>query len=230
LNLDRSIGRYVPHRLVNLNPFLNAGVLPDVKQRIYEAVHAAAAAGQALHRVLDSEPWPPPMGGAAVNGSSSPGAAAAAAAALATSDGVGNGAGKSSSLALPLRPALGFRCVEHITYPPGVGLDEHEDEDSTYTVSVLLSDQADYEGGRFTLLGNTHVRVRGQDARSLSACFFSSFCLFGFLVAGVWLVRLQRHFGSELWGFQPAVSLFRVDAMSWWEIFKLFMLSPRCSR
>ena len=53
--------------------------------------------------------------------------------------------------------SLGFRCVEHITYPPGVGLDEHEDEDSTFTVSVLLSDHGEFGGGDFVLLGDTRV-------------------------------------------------------------------------
>jgi len=103
---------------VNLNPYLNAGVLAGIKQRIYEAIDAAVTAGDGHTSVyLNAEHVPPPQ----------------------------------------RQHALGFRCVEHISYPPGVGLEEHEDEDSTYTISVLLSDASEYDGGHFVLLGDTRV-------------------------------------------------------------------------
>ena len=82
----------------------------------------------------------------------------------------GDGGQTPVPMPMPMMPSpaasLGFRCVEHISYPPGVGLDEHEDEDSTFTVSVLLSDRSrnEYAGGDF-VLGSGAARV-GSEAFS----------------------------------------------------------------
>jgi len=127
---------------VNLNPYLNAGLLADVKKRIYDAVDAAVTAGGGHTPVfLDDDE----------NGGSS--------GAMRAADGAGDPEEQPGAPSKPTRRryALGFRCVEHISYPPGVGLEEHEDEDSTYTVSVLLSAAAEYDGGAFVLLGQTQV-------------------------------------------------------------------------
>lgn len=115
--------RYEPHMLVNLNPYLNAGLLPDVKERIYEAVHQAAVAGNSKHQVYHKTE--------SVDGDS------------------------TNTIAMGKKQyRLGFRVIEHLSYPLGVGLEEHEDEDSSLTISILVSDASEYEGGKFSLMGN----------------------------------------------------------------------------
>jgi hypothetical protein len=119
--------------LVNLNPFLNAGLLPDVKERIYEALHQASQAGQSKHKVYSLE---------------------------------ADEGGRISKNYL-----LGFRVVEHLSYPPGVGLEEHEDEDSSLTISILVSDASEYEGGKFSLMRNEVFRL----LRTLILTYFLAF-------------------------------------------------------
>jgi hypothetical protein len=140
--------RYEPHTLVNLNPYLNAGVLENVKQRIYEAVDTAVTAGGGHTSVFLNSNDEEDESGRRMH------------AGKVKEEAEGTGGLSAAEQLRPQRKrqfALGFRCVEHISYPPGVGLEEHEDEDSTYTVSVLLSDASEYEGGNFVLLGDTRV-------------------------------------------------------------------------
>jgi len=42
---------------------------------------------------------------------------------------------------------LSMRCVEKIRYFPGGRLGDHEDMDSVYTMILMLSDPADFDGG-----------------------------------------------------------------------------------
>lgn len=108
--------------LVNLNPYLNGGLLPDIKERIYEAVYQASKSGNSKHQVYKED-----------------------------TDDEGGGGGVNS---IHKNYMLGFRVIEHLSYPPGVGLDAHEDEDSSLTISILVSDAKEYEGGKFILMGN----------------------------------------------------------------------------
>jgi hypothetical protein len=148
VHLDPS---YEPHRLVNLNPFLNAGLLPEVKERVYEAVHAAARDSVRSENAV----IPSPVLLDFDYDNNAEEADATEDADAASVDAAPAPAPKSTLP--PLLPALGFRCVEHISYPVGVGLDEHTDEDSVFTVSVLISDHSEYQGGNFELLGKTEV-------------------------------------------------------------------------
>ena len=52
----------------------------------------------------------------------------------------------------PSTAELEPRCVEHLTYTSGSNLNYHEDSDSVWTIVLMLSDMAEYEGGEFQIL------------------------------------------------------------------------------
>lgn len=51
-----------------------------------------------------------------------------------------------------VRPSsLALRCVEYLEYEPGNHLNWHNDGDSVYTVSVMMADPLDFDGGEFVI-------------------------------------------------------------------------------
>ena len=51
-----------------------------------------------------------------------------------------------------VRPSsLALRCVEYLEYEPGNHLNWHNDGDSVYTVSVMMADPFDFDGGEFVI-------------------------------------------------------------------------------
>jgi len=69
------------------------------------------------------------------------------------------------------RPALGIRCVEHLSYGQHGGLGWHDDSGSIYTLSIMLSSPQDYQGGVLLLNNDSqHDNSQGVCQREDKGC------------------------------------------------------------